>query len=461
MAEPGRLPELIDRYLNGVASSDELRELGEALAADAQAADQFWAAAELDSLIGEHFRLEPHRLEIEQHVAVINKRPGLPRAAWGLIAASLLIAIGMFARWQSDVDSPRQYDVLSGRVLVDGSQTGRIIEGAPVVVWGETPAVIRLPDGSQAQLDPQSEVVVRNSREASPQIVELLHGSGSFHVPKGEPLRVETAVGNVTSTDTEFSIDYVRSQPEGDEPLRAFPTSIAALVVTVVTGIVQVDVQDQSFKVSSGESRVFAAAPSQGKGKKGPLPLPAGDLLGFQVNGKTSSLEKVYPGIRSALMLTEDQKMQILIAQIETVQSKAVRAAVDSIKSKPGANTEDLAKAKEIATAARKQLLEKMATILTAEQKELVKKLNTAATESQKAVFESFRDDMKNAKKDKAKFEEAQQRMREPLIAEFKSRAAKFLSPEQIAAMEKGVEEQKAADERAKLNPKPSKASKP
>lgn len=353
--------------------------------------------------------------------------------------------------------------MISGPVLVDGSQTGRIVEGAPAVVWGDAPAVIRLSDGSQAQLAPESEVVVHGGGAAARQVVELRNGSGSFHVPKGErQFRVDTAVGSVTSAGTDFSIDFLFSHAEGDEDVRIIPASIAALVVSVAAGIVQVDVQDRSFTLSSGESRVFAAAPNETKEKKlGALPLPPGDLLGFETNGKSVALERTFPGIRSALILTDEQKLQIDAAQKETVQSESVRAAGASIKLTPEAKAEEKAKAKEVVAAARKELLEKMSGILTDDQKALVKKLNLSVADSQTAVGERFREDLKAAKGDKAKADEVQQKMREPLVTEFQSRVARFLTPEQLAALEKGIEEQKAAEERAKNDPKIAKVKKP
>jgi hypothetical protein len=462
MAESDRVPELIDRYLNGTIAADELRDLNRALEADPSAVDKFWAAAEIDSLLENHFGNEPRRAEMENRLTKLTMVGKTRRRTVWLVAASLLVAVGGMALWQWNREAFPRNDVISGRVLVDGTQSGAIVEGAPVVVWGDAPAVIRLSDGSQAELDPESEVVVHGGGTAARQVVELLSGSGSFHVPKGERrFRVDTAVGSVTSADTDFSIDFLRSHAEGEEDVRIIPASIAALVVSVAAGIVQVDVQNQSFTLSSGESRVFASAPNDAKEKKGAVPVPPGDLLGFEYNGKSVALERTFPGIRSALLLTDEQKRQFDAAQKETVQSESVRAAGASIKGSPEAKAEEKEKAKQVVAAARKELLEKAAGILTEDQKALVKKLNTAAAESQTAVAERLREDLKDAKGDKTKADEVQQKMRESLIAELKTRAAKFLTPEQLAALEKGVEEQKAAEERAKNDPKNAKVKKP
>jgi hypothetical protein len=462
MADPDRTQELIDRYLNGQSSADELAELNRALEADPIAAARLWAGAEIDSLLESHFQEAPRREQLEQALYRLS-RPSLASSytAW-VVAASILLLLGGAAFWRlRPVVEPR-YDVLAGQVLVEGLPTNRIVEGESIVVGGASPAVIRLADGSQAELDPESEVVVHDGDAATRQIVELRNGSGSFRVPKGDRgLRVETAIGTVTSTDTQFSIDFLHSHAEGDEGVRLIPTGIAALVVSVAAGIVQVDVQDQSFTLSSGESRVFAAAQNAEKEKLGAMQLPAGSLLGFEFNGKNMDLERTFPGIRSALLLTDQQKIQIVAAQRKTVQSEEVRAAGASIKGSPEAKAEEKEKAKQVVAAAQKQLLEKMATILTEDQKALVKKLNAAAAESQAAVAKTFREESKAAKSDKSKTAELQQKIREPLVAEFKARAAKFLSAEQLAALKKGIEDQKAAEERAKNDPKTQKVKKP
>jgi len=226
--------------------------------------------------------------------------------------------------------------------------------------------------------------------------------------------------------------------------MRLISASISALMISVAVGV------PHSWYVT-------AAEPNAAGKKQVTLSLPSGELLGFEINKKTVPLERIVPGIRSALLLSDEQLAQIDAAQRETVQSEAVRNAGLSLKSAPDAKAEDKTKAKEVVAAARQQLVDKVSAILTPEQKELVKKLNAAAAESQAAVSESLRAEQKGAKGDNAKSDELRERKREPLIAEFKSRAAKFLNAEQLAALDKGIAEQKAAEERAKSDPKASK----
>lgn len=464
MAEPERARELIDRYLNGQADHDELRALSGMLEEDAAVADALLAAAQIDTVVEQYFQNEPCREELRQTLERFGRRR---RPAVWLVAASVLFALGGVAWWQLRPEGGVDYDVLSGQVLVQGQSTGRVVEGASVTVLGETPAVIRLTDGLQVELEPESEAIMHGRQGTTRQVVELLHGSGVFRVPKGEQaFRLDTAVAGLTCSDTEFSVDYVNMKVEENTQagygLQAATPAIAALVVSVATGSVQVDVQSQKFTLYKGESRVFAAAPNDGfDQKKINAPLPSGDLLGFEINGKTLPLEKSFPGITAALLLTEDQKRQIYRGQLETVQSEAVRNAGATLKSDPALKAKQRAQAEQVISRARQELLAKVDSILTGDQRSLVKRLSGTAAKAQLAVSEKFRDERIAAKGNQAKSDEVQRRMREPLVTEFRSLAAEFLSPEQLAAFEKTNAAQKAAEERAKYDPKNLKVKKP
>jgi anti-sigma factor RsiW len=455
MADSRPPRDLIDAYLNGTIDAAELAELNRLLETDPAAADELAAAAAIDEFVERYFYEEPYREEMRSTLARLAP-PRRRVAPWLAVAAALLVAIGGLTAWQVTRRPEVPYEVLSGRLLVEGVPTERIVEGTPVVVGGAEPAVLQLTDGTRAELDPESEAIVHGPQGATRQVVELRSGSGLFRVPKGDGrFRVETAVGSVTSLGTEFSVDYSLPHSEGESAMRTISTGIAALAVSVVTGMVQVDIQNKSFTLSSGESRVFAAAPADKRAeKKASLPPPSSDLLGFEVNGKSVSLEFMFPGVTAALLLTDEQKEQFRAARAETVESEAVRTAGATIKSNPEARAEQREKAQKVINAARKELLAKTENILTAEQKALVKKLSAAAADAQKAASEQFQDERAAAKGDKTKVAELQEKMREPLAAEFQSRVKKFLSAEQLAAMEEAAAARKAAEERAKTDPK-------
>ena len=75
-------------------------------------------------------------------------------------------------------------------------------------VVGDEPAVIRMADGSRAELLPGPAACCAGAGGPVRPEVELAEGEGKFSVPKGQgQFRVETAVATVTVVGTEFTVN--------------------------------------------------------------------------------------------------------------------------------------------------------------------------------------------------------------------------------------------------------------
>lgn len=90
--------------------------------------------------------------------------------------------------------------VLDDRVLVDGAFAQSVPEGSAIRVAEEVPAAICLADGSRAVFEPSTQAVLHGPVAGIRQVVELVEGSGTFQVEKGDgEFQVETRWGRVTA----------------------------------------------------------------------------------------------------------------------------------------------------------------------------------------------------------------------------------------------------------------------
>ena len=268
------LNDLIQKYLNDTLSADEFRELQRQISADPAAGDAFALACRMDAALAEHFAQEKQvetssvlaRRAVAQVLASDDYLPARPRRsrsrlAW-FTAAALLIAAGAgvwFAAQHRIEPTPNigVHRLLSGRALIDGREDQPIHDGSRVEALDE-PAVIALSDGSQAQLAPSSEALLRGPVGAVRQVVALTRGGGIFRVEKGRrQFRVETPVGNITVLGTEFEVRLQKFHPnEGDNEMlmRTFLT----LAVLVSAGNVEVEVNGRLHTLTAGQNQVFA-----------------------------------------------------------------------------------------------------------------------------------------------------------------------------------------------------------
>lgn len=229
---------------------------------------------------------------------------------WAGAAAALLMAVAIAWWWRPSGPGPEKpgelgaleepNQVIAGQVILDGTPTRAIADGSDIRVPAEAPAVIRLGDGSRAELEPGTQAVLHGSVVGLRQLVELVEGAGSFSVEKGEgQFQVETGVGRVTALGTEFRVRILPGR---------------RLEVAVREGLVEVDQGGRTELLIGGERRVFSGSGSRSPRetralltrssagtisitrRDGSITLPLAENVRVLVDGKPSQLVMIPPG---------------------------------------------------------------------------------------------------------------------------------------------------------------------
>jgi hypothetical protein len=248
--------ELLDAYLLGELSEAQSAQLQQALETDSAARQRFVQSILIDARLHRLARSEPSILAADPQPApetgsrrrMMLRGIARPRRlAW---AAAFLIAISAAATFYFvRQGSSTSAQVASGKVLVDGQSKDRIAEGSAFVVAGPAPAVIDLPDGSRATLDPATQLTLRGRVESTRQVLQLNAGGGVFQVPHGGgQFRIDTPAGSVTVLGTRFTA------------MLRLPRS---LFVSVAEGTIRFDSDNDSFTLSAGQSRTFGPEPDR------------------------------------------------------------------------------------------------------------------------------------------------------------------------------------------------------
>lgn len=272
MNEPSHADLLIRKHLDGIATLAESKELEALLVSDAAVARRFAEVARFDSnllslLKGERDiaqtrqffeRAQTSHDEFEP-IKPLPRPNWLSRQRWPVLAATILLcALGAIwwqarqaltihqmnvaiASRQAESTEPGSSDVLSGQAYVDGKLAKNIPDGLPVKAGKKEAVLIKLADGSETELAPQATAIMHGSVPGLRQLVELLEGSASFKVEKGDAqFQVETPEGRVTVLGTEFNVELIKKK----------------LVVAVTTGIVQVDAPGKRPVILVGPDRM-------------------------------------------------------------------------------------------------------------------------------------------------------------------------------------------------------------
>jgi ferric-dicitrate binding protein FerR (iron transport regulator) len=255
----GPARDLLDRYLDEIASADEIRELARLLAARPDLADELAEAARTETRLEAHFS-ERRTLAAVTAVLAAPRRPASRRKpAWRWAAAALvLLGTGILFGFWLGRGTAGPGAVVSGRVLIDGVEVVHVPDDLPLEVGGEEDAVIRLPDGSHAELAPASFAVLRQ-RGRGRKLVELDRGRGTFHVEKGRNrFRVNTPLGSVSALGADFSVELQPDldEEEGDDPLNK--RSALLMVVAALVGQVEVESGGQHYVLAAGQKKTFA-----------------------------------------------------------------------------------------------------------------------------------------------------------------------------------------------------------
>jgi len=221
------------------------------------------------------------------------------------------------------MNSPPPARVLSGRVLVDGQEVRQVKPGSAIEVAPGQPAAIELSDGSRATFEPHSRAVLHGRQQALRQVVELTQGSGAFAVRKNaDGFVVRTDVGRVRVLGTEFTVELKPDQPEKGTNMK---TAHALLAVAVLSGMVEVQVGDQTWQLGPGDNRVFAKESEKPRPKKF-----SGQLT--QVNSGSITIGGRGDRGEWSRELTVDSSTKVLI---ETDQMESVPGEGGTTKQRP------------------------------------------------------------------------------------------------------------------------------
>jgi ferric-dicitrate binding protein FerR (iron transport regulator) len=244
----GPFDVLLDRYQNGEATTEELDEFDRQLRGDA---------------LKRRMLVERTLLEVQLRKFFGGLAPAAPRlprqggrrwrlVVFGLIAVALALALLAVLLRVAGGSGPRAL-VEAGVVRVNNGVSAIVPARTPFEVGGQVPAVLRLPDGAHAELDPGTRAILHGGLGDRGRRIELMHGGGKFVVATGQaPLHIETPAGVVVAKSAQLTVRFGKAANRAD-----------ALTVAVSAGTALVEVDGQRQAVSAGEQRVFAAPAGQ------------------------------------------------------------------------------------------------------------------------------------------------------------------------------------------------------
>ena len=246
--EAANFDELLDRYLSGEATADELARFEALLLGDAGKRRQLTERCQMEIELHKAFGgVLPENASVP---LTPRRRPILRRIAVLAVAASVVLAMATVAyvAWPDR----REIEIVSGNVQIAGASTDRIPKGVVFQVADQKPAVFELPDRSRVEFDATSWAAFHGSRGDARQVIQLQEGGGLFEVaPAGGEFRVETPAGNVTALGTAFSVKLRARKPD------AKSKNSHSLTVAVSSGRVRVDANGESVVLAPRTSRVF------------------------------------------------------------------------------------------------------------------------------------------------------------------------------------------------------------
>jgi ferric-dicitrate binding protein FerR (iron transport regulator) len=276
-----RATELIERYLDDIATEAERAELAALLAADSSVADTLARAARADARL--------------RHLGASGQAPQAPRRAaarpaaalwrsWRVCAAAagvLIVLGGLLGALLLFATRPTEppFQIVSGRVDRAALET-------PLEVGGDTPAMIRLAGGAQAELSRGTRFVLHPPAAQRGTRVALLVGAGMFSVPADSgAITVDTpGDGSVTGQGAAFTV-RVDTSASGTGPPEWVVT------VSVAQGVVEARHAKESSTLTSSDSKIFR------------VELPA-DLVGLVEGVSTAKQQQVINGVEKLLVET-------------------------------------------------------------------------------------------------------------------------------------------------------------
>jgi len=180
-------------------------------------------------------------------------------------------------------------------------------------------------------------------------------------------------------------------------------------------------------------------------------PEPSGELF-FTMKGQPYPLERTFPGITAALMLSDDQKADLFDAQQGTIDSPELREKKAAVKGKDAANEAERDAVRKELEEARAELAKEVARILTPQQKALIEKIQAAAMEAMQEARQTFEEDFTGSKGNEAKQSELREKVRIEAEDLFVQKLEKILTPAQMQAVQNAAAQQREAEERGRKN---------
>jgi ferric-dicitrate binding protein FerR (iron transport regulator) len=243
-----RATELIERYLDDIATAEERAELAALLAADRSVADALARAARVDARL-RHFGRSGREPQALGRAAA--RQPAPLWRSWKVgAAAAVLLVLGGLLGAVVFFTAHRPEPALQ---IVSG-QLDRVALDTPLEVRGDAPALIRLAGGADAALSAGTRVIVHRPAEQSEIHIALLAGSGTFSVPPDSTaLVIDTPGGGVVKGQgMTFTVGVDLAASETGRPEWQ-------ITVRVTHGLVEVRHGAESELLTSADAKKFRA----------------------------------------------------------------------------------------------------------------------------------------------------------------------------------------------------------
>src|SRR5258705_3570162 len=175
---------------------------------------------------------------------------------------------------------------------------------------------------------------------------------------------------------------------------------------------------------------IFASALFAAKAAKAPS-LPPGEMF-FTMKGQPYALERTFPGVTAALMLSDDQKTALSEAYHQTVAAPELRAKGASLKGISAATDAERDTVRSQMQEARAELQKRVVAILSPDQKALIVKIQAAFEQAQRAARESLQQEFSAAKGNEEKSKELRKKYDVKAEDQFVQERQKCLTPAQM-----------------------------
>jgi hypothetical protein len=167
----------------------------------------------------------------------------------------------------------------------------------------------------------------------------------------------------------------------------------------------------------------------------------------FKSTGEPFELEKPFPGVTAALMLSDQQKMALSEAHQQTVRKPELRNKISALEAKADPTEAEREAVRKEQHAAQVELRKRINAILSAEQKALAEKIQDAAIEAEHEANDFFEAEFDAARDDLGKAGDVRKKARVEAEDLLVQKLEKFLTPAQMQAIQKSAMEQRAAEE--------------